>query len=382
MISAVLYWQRMKFPWTLETLLLVLFGLWMSFTTMFALSPLAVDEWGDVMKILISILLTLLLISDPRHLRWLIWVITLSLGFYGFKGGLFTILTGGGNHVVGPENTYIEDNNALALTLTMTLPLFRYLQLTSNERRVRWALGIGMGVITVALLGTYSRGGLVALAVTAILLLIRGRRKFLFATLGIILAAGALSLMPSEWFKRMQTIESYDEDPSAIGRFTAWHFAVLLADERPLTGGGFQAFTSTVYQHYAPEIPVRDAHSIYFKILGEHGYPGLAIFLALGLSALISATRIKGAVRGHPDLVWANDLATMSQIGLIAYGVGGSLLGMTYFDLPYHLVSFIVLTKVFIRRKFTQDRYELAQTEHTDQEVSLTPSGALAPTST
>ena len=47
--------------------------------------------------------------------------------------------------------------------------------------------------------------------------------------------------MPQQWFERMATIKTYEQDASAMGRINAWNMAFNLAKDRPL-GGGFDAF--------------------------------------------------------------------------------------------------------------------------------------------
>jgi probable O-glycosylation ligase (exosortase A-associated) len=377
MLSALMYGQRMNIPWTSETILLALFSFWTSFTTLFATNQHSVEMWLRVLSIQISIFMTLMLIRDPLQLRWLIWVIVLSLDFYGFKGGLFTIVTGGGGHVIGPRASFIADNNALALALSTSIPLLRYLQITTPHRLVRLAMGGGMGLTAAAIVGTFSRGGLLALATTTFLLVLKSKSKFVFAVLGVVIGIGIASVMPKEWFDRMKTIETYDKDGSVRGRFEQWQFAIKLANDRPLTGGGFEAFdkasTDLRAEYAAANTSVRDAHSIYFKVLGEHGYVGLIIFLSLGLSAYFSGGWIKRATRGHPDLAWASDLASICQVSLITYAVGGAFLGMAYFDLPYHIIAFIVLTKTFVRAELAEKRAE-ARREETPRQW-LTPAG-------
>jgi probable O-glycosylation ligase (exosortase A-associated) len=361
--AALISRGRMKVPWTVETLLLVAFSIWMCFTTLFAIDPTAIDEWNKAIRIQIGMFMTLILIRNPIHLRWLIWVIALSLGFYGVKGGLFTILTGGGHHVLGPDDSFLADNNALALALTMMIPLLRFIQLNVDVRWIRWALAGAMALTSAAILGTYSRGGFIALTTTCLLLAVMSRRRLALVTIGIVVILAAVSFMPAKWSERMQTIENYDDDRSVLGRFMAWNFALKVAADRPLTGAGFYAFHRIVYDRYFPQVvKPRDAHSIYFKVLAEHGYPGLALFLGLWLSAIISANTIKRAARGHNDLAWATDLATMAQISLIAYAVGGAALGMCYFDLPYHVVTFIILTKVFVKQNLLEKNVEAQQT--------------------
>ena len=49
------------------------------------------------------------------------WVMALSIGFFGVKGGIFTVVGGGENMVWGPPGSFIEGNNELALALIMVL---------------------------------------------------------------------------------------------------------------------------------------------------------------------------------------------------------------------------------------------------------------------
>src|SRR5690606_20423076 len=125
----------------------------------------------------------LITITTRERLHALIWVIVLSIGFYGAKGGVFTLLSGGGNRVYGPDGSFIADNNHMALAMVMMVPLFRYLQLNSGLKLVRVGLGAAMGLTIVSALGSYSRGAMVALAVTLMALIARTRRRFMIGFL-------------------------------------------------------------------------------------------------------------------------------------------------------------------------------------------------------
>ena len=85
--------------------------------------------------------ISMILINSRERVHALVWIIVASLGFYGAKGGVFTLLGGGEQRVWGPANSFIADNNALALALIMTLPLMRYLQLQSKSPYIRWGDG-------------------------------------------------------------------------------------------------------------------------------------------------------------------------------------------------------------------------------------------------
>ena len=88
----------------------------------------------------------------------------LSYGFFGVKGGAFTILTAGSGNVIGPARTTIEDRNALALVMLMTIPLSYYLLPDFDQPHARLLL-LGIMVLNAfAIMGTYSRGGMVGLS--------------------------------------------------------------------------------------------------------------------------------------------------------------------------------------------------------------------------
>ena len=115
-----------------------------------------------------------------------------------------------------------------------------------------------------------------------------------------------------------------------------------------LQRAGFEVFRPPTFRQYAPDPSnVRDVHSIYFEVMGEHGFVGFGLFMLLGLLAWIRAQQIIKRCKKDPDRKWAADLASMIQVSLIGYAAGGAFLGMAYFDLPYHLMIIVVLTARF-----------------------------------
>jgi probable O-glycosylation ligase (exosortase A-associated) len=92
---------------------------------------------------------------------------------------------------------------------------------------------------------------------------------------------------------------------------------------------------------------VRDVHSIYFEVMGEHGFIGFGLFMLLGLLAWLRANQVIRRCKKDPEKKWASDLASMIQVSLVGYAAGGAFLGMAYFDLPYHLMIILVLTAKF-----------------------------------
>lgn len=348
-ITAFLFAKEKKeMLWTRETVLLLIFVVWMFATTLFSLYPdQAWLQWNKVWKIQLMVFLVAMIIKDRHQVHWMIWVIALSLGYYGVKGGIFTILHGGEFRVQGPADTFIGGNNEMALALVMSIPLIRYLHLQETRKWIKLGLAGAMVLSGVAAIGSQSRGALLAMLVMGLFLWFKSRHKFITGIYMVMVMAIIAAVMPQEWYDRMNTIETYQEDASALGRINAWHTAFNVAKSR-ITGGGFEMFQAPTFRQYAPEpFRVHDAHSIYFEVMGEQGFIGFALFMVLGLLAWIRAQQIIKRCKHDPDKKWASDLAAMVQVSLIGYAAGGAFLGLAYFDLPYHLMIIILLVAKF-----------------------------------
>jgi probable O-glycosylation ligase (exosortase A-associated) len=209
----------------------------------------------------------------------------------------------------------------------------------------------------VASLFTHSRGALLGLMVVIPLLFLKSRTKLLILPLLLVAGFVGPGMMPSNWTEKMETIETYEQDISANQRLTAWWVAYQIARDSPILGGGFRTFHRDMYRAYIPDYVYanqdHDAHSIYFQVLAEHGFAGLALFAGLLASTFVSLRYVVHVTRGRPDQAWINDCAKMVEVSLAAYAVSGAFLSMSYFDLFYHLVVITVLLKVFVARSAT-----------------------------
>ena len=341
--------EEKKVPWTRESVVLLIFVGWMVLTTFFAVyQSIAWLQLEKIIKIQVMIFVTMMLMQSKERINLLVWVMTLSLAFYGVKGGIFTILNGGLYHVRGPAGSFIAGDNEIGLALIMTVPLLRYLSLTVKNFWAKHAMTAAMVLTAIAAVGSQSRGALVGLVAMAAFLWFKSRYKVATMFLGIVAAVLIVNIMPQQWFDRMESTKNYEEDDSALGRINAWHMAFNMARVKPF-GGGFETFRPEIFAAYAPEpTRVHDAHSIYFEVLGEHGFVGLALFLLLGWMTWRSAAWIIRRARGDPAKRWAADLAAMVQVSMVGYASAGAFLGLAYFDYYYTLVATVVLTKTVL----------------------------------
>lgn len=338
--------ESKKIPWSTVSVLMALFLLWTGFTSFFAVMQNAAwDNWQQFAKTLVMVFVTLIVVNNRKRMHWLVWVIVLSLGFYGLKGALFVLSGHGGDRVYGPPQSFIGNNNQLALALDMTLPLMRYVQLQASRKLVRIGMGFAMVLTGITVLGTYSRGGFIGLLVVGVALLWKSRRRVTLALALVVVGVVAYQLMPPEWTSRMQTLQDPGEVNTLQTRIQSWEFAANVALHRPLVGGGFDVYLSDpMWQRYGPDgARPRAVHSIYFKALGEQGFVGLALFLGLLAASWVKCGQIRRRTRGDPDGKWAFDLASMLQVALLAYMAAGAASAITYFDLTYQLMAMCAL---------------------------------------
>lgn len=344
--------DKLSMPSNLVVKLLIAFVIWMCVTTAFSFFPaLSWDQLSKVLKIQLMTVVALIALKERKHIELFIWVNVLSIGFYGIKGGFFTIRTGGGGRVWGPPGGFIEGNNELAVALVMVIPLMNFLRLQSSRVWVRYGLLALMLLSAVAALGTQSRGALLAVSAMAVMMWFRSAKK---AVAGVFVGGAAMAMlafMPSSWETRMNTIETFQNDSSAMGRIEAWKMTISLAN-RQFFGGGFEIYRSDIYALFAPDSPhQRGAHSIYFSVLGEHGYLGLILFLGIWALAFRTANQIRRQAMKQEETLWLHSLASMCQVSLVGYLVGGAFLSLAYFDLPYNILVVLVVSLNWLTAK-------------------------------
>lgn len=339
---------------------LIIFMVWM-LITLFAneMHSANISSLVKIMKILVLTFVIFMMLTSRKRIELTLWVVGLSIGFYGLKGGVFTVLSGGSGHVWGPPGGFFEGNNELGLALLMAIPLLVYLMRSTENKWLKYFIFAVIGGSAVAVLGTQSRGAAVAGIACCGFLWLKSDKKMLLAGLLIVSIPLALSVMPDQWFDRMSTIvESNEEeyDSSVQGRFNAWRMANNLAANN-FFGGGFNVTTAGNFYLYAPNPrDVHAAHSIYFQILGQHGYIGLIIFLSMWFSAWRLANKTIKLVRHRSDLAWAGLLSKMLQVSFVAYATGATFLSLAYFDLPYHLLITVVAVNNIVKKAIAEEK--------------------------
>jgi len=256
----------------------------------------------------------------------------------------------------------LGDRNELSVAFVMTLPLcyYLYVEYGKQSRMLNIALLGTMAMLVIGVIGTMSRGGFIAMTVLAGYMYVKSDRKVLLTILFIALGIGLSYVVSESWSERIDTIQTADSDASFMGRVVAWKLSFIMAMQHPFFGGGFKAiqyfpvwsdlsreFFSYPWFYTGNALPNttvgRAAHSVYFQVLGDHGFVGLGLYLACLAGAFFKAGKVARRAKrgGAPD--WVRNLATMIQLSIFAFALGGAALSFAYFDLIFALFALVVV---------------------------------------
>ncbi len=364
MISCLIHWKtRCSASFHPILKILLAFYLWCTLTTIFSVDfLLSIEDWLNLTKTLLLVV-CILLFMNKRH--WIIAycsVFVLSIGFTGFKGGVFTILTGGGHRVWGAPGTAWGDNNGVSVAMLIMVPIIiGMLKLFTNKWIRLVVIGFALSC-TATIFGTQSRGGLVGMLGMMGAAIMRSNKKFMaLLVIAITLVAGYF-LMPQSWHDRMATIQNYEDDGSANTRLIQWQYAIDISLERPLFGNGFDAFFYQPYYlvHLYGKDSNRAVHSNYFQVLGEQGYIGIVLYLSLMITVVLRAKKTAARCNNRKDLVWASSILSAIQFSIFGYAFNGLTVNMAYLDLFYYIIALSVLMISYIDQEIGPENSQLA----------------------
>lgn len=331
-------------------------------------------QWSYVSKVLLFTVVMIAIVDSFERLRTLSLVIAGCFGFYVLKSFPFILMTGGAFRLYGPQYSMIADNNDFGLALNMSLPFFFFLAQAESRRWVKWLFGFLFVITIPAVFFTYSRGALTGLIVVLALMLLRSRQRLLLIPVigfGLVMA---LMFAPPAWKERMDPTRPEALDGSARSRLNAWQFSWNLARDYPIAGGGFATFTERLFEVYAPEArDLHGPHSIYFQVLAEHGFVGLALYLGLIGSCFAATSRLVRQARFRNDrnvLAYAN----IFRFSLIGFLTSGMFLGRAYFDYFFSIVACVAVLQRLARQEWAEIPEEEDEDPDSESMVLLPPS--------
>jgi putative inorganic carbon (hco3(-)) transporter len=317
----------------------------------------ATAEMTRVDKILLMTVVMILLVTTQKKLKYLVMVTALSFGVLALKGAAFGLATGGSERIWGPPESFIADNNAFGLALNMTLPMFFFLAREEKNKYLRRLLYAAFLASIFCIIFSYSRGALLGLITVLSLLSLKSRYKVASVVAFGVAALVLLTFAPDAWMTRMGNFANGNLDGSAQQRLVTWETGWHFVKDYPIAGGSFDTLPDPeVFRQYQLRpmpggFEASGPHSIYFQTLSEGGFVGLAIFIALILSTLLSLRRIRNQARRIPSANWLVPYTEMFQIGLLGFLVSGAFLGLAHFDLFYQFIACTVIMTILMRKE-------------------------------
>ena len=356
-------------------LLMALLLVWAGYTTWNADFPVeALEKWGWVWKALVFAIFLPLTLRTRLRIEALCLCMVLCASSIIVVGGIKTLVSGGG---YGALNLMVDNNSGLyegsiiSTVAICIIPLILWLAKHGTIFRPDWRVNLyAAGLVFACLLipiGTQARTGLICIGILAVLTLRSVKHRLLYIAMAGAIGLAAIPLLPSSFTQRMDTIKTYKSDQSASTRLAVWAWTWDYAKRNPM-GGGFMAFlqnkltidlteTSGDAQSQQVESSVaydqaRAYHSAYFEMLGEQGFPGLAMWLMLNIGGIVRMEVLRRRhLKAPDDQAWIAPLATALQHGNIIYMVGALFVGIAFQPFVFMLVGCQIGFDTYVTRR-------------------------------
>lgn len=341
--------------------LIAMFAVWVTLTTSMSTVPVRPwEKWDWAIKVLIFALLFPFVFRSRIQIEAFILVFIFSASTIFFSAGVKTLLGSGGYGTLaipGAGNTGLSESSTLAMVCVMLVPLILFVMRHSIIFPRNWfSICLFLGIIVTALsavIGTAARTGVIAMGLLAVLAILKSKKKIWWIS-GLALIAIAVStidLSSTPWGARMSTIETYNQDSSALGRIAVWKWTLEYVGQHPF-GGGFDAYahnriaavTEDGTIHYYPswQLAGKAFHSVYFEILGEQGIPGFLMYFSIIIITLLKLHKLKKRWRGHAGMAWMVGLADALTSSILVFLTGGAFVGIAYQPFIFYMISLTV----------------------------------------
>ena len=362
-------------------------------TTLSADFPVeALDKWDWVWKCLAFAAFLPLTLRTRLRIEALLLVMILSAATIIIVGGIKTLASGGGGYgqldLMVSNNSGLYEGSTISTVAIAIVPLLFWFMKHGTVFPPEWRVKLFCLALMFACLlipvGTSTRTGLLCIGLVALLSLRTVKRKALYITTLGVCALVAVPFLPSAFTERMNTIKTYQADESASTRLAVWKWTIDYAREHPF-GGGFEAYRGNHIRYEikkvdgaptssaapaAPDaapLPVADKltmdkarayHSAYFEMLGEQGYPGLALWLAISLIGLVRMEVLRRRYRDPAgEFAWAGQLASALQTAHFVYLLGAGFIAIAFQPFIYMLIGAQIGLDTYLARRRAEQSF-------------------------
>ena len=345
-------------------------------TTMGADFPLdAKDKWDWVWKCLAFAAFLPLTLRTRLRIEALLLFMILSAGAIIIVGGIKTAAGGGGYgqlDLMVNNNSGLYEGSTISTVAIAIIPLIAWFMRWGTIFPPDWKVkGFCLCLIFACLLipiGTSTRTGTLCTVLVALLSLRNTKRKLLYVSAIVGVGLMAIPFLPASFTDRMSTIKKHDADESASTRLAVWQWTMDYAKAHPF-GGGFEAYRGNHIRYEikkadgasggAPAVAdqavtdkARGYHSAYFEMLGEQGYLGLALWLAISIAGLFRMEVLRRRYRDPAGpFGWAGPLAAALQTAHLVYLLGAAFIAIAFQPFVYMLIGAQIGLDTYLARR-------------------------------
>ncbi|MCU1336621.1 MAG: hypothetical protein JWO19_2202 [Bryobacterales bacterium] len=237
----------------------------------------------------------------------------------------------------------IGNSNDLAAHLILVLPFILFIAMDRRRNPfLRYAMLPVMAYGVWVILGTASRGGLVALCAVFLFMLLRATpmQRVLAALAAVVLAVGSFAILPGATLNRLGTLFGQENDEaqeSSGARSYLFKTSVRYTLQHPIVGiglGQFSSFEGNQSRAEGKHGSWHETHCSWTQISSECGIPAL-LFVILGISSalvLVHRTWRKARTQGFRDI---SDACFCYLVAMVGFLVAITFLANAYrFYLP------------------------------------------------
>lgn len=337
-------------------IVVTMFWAWIGLSTLASTDRvLSLPKFLQYTNILIITYLVAAMANSESRVRSVIVVIAVAIGFLGSKCAFDFLVTGAQFRAQGVGGL-MKEQNEFALCLNMAIPLLVGLSSMLKTFWQRWGLRAAAGGCAVAVIGTYSRSGLLGLGLATFLLTWYSKKRTLWFGAMALASVALVAFGPQKALDRYKTISTAfaaffekastgkvteDVDPSALGRLQAWEAGTKMVKAHPVLGVGPLNFLPQ-FQNYFPGYHARVAHNAFVALAAESGIPAALLFALFIVLAIVDMWWTRRKLREIPELAELAAECLIIQMALTVYIVPNFFINRQNLDLMYHLVGLSV----------------------------------------
>jgi probable O-glycosylation ligase (exosortase A-associated) len=173
------------------------------------------------------------------------------------------------------------DPDSMAITLLLGIPLCLALMSKSNPMWMRAVAAASIVLYVVTIVDTGSRAAAAGVLFLVLLVVFRKPKNLVYLPVLIMLGPLVWLVIPQQYKARYETVNNLKGDESYQNRLLSWEGGMSMFESNPITGVGAGNYTYANGMSFWPGGGRKhwlNAHSLYFKLLGELGLVGIFTF--------------------------------------------------------------------------------------------------------